>query len=63
MGKDPTGVRGVVNRQFAFVRALADEIDRYPPLDFRAEALREQLREETARLAELLDQSSAAAVA
>lgn len=47
-------------RQSAFIRALADEVDRYPASHVRAVALRAQLREEEARLAHSMASASPA---
>ena len=60
MGDSTNWVKTLVNRQLALVRTLTDEVRRYSPVDLRAVALREQLREEEARLAELLDDSAMA---
>ncbi len=60
MHTDTTDVVALVNRQWAFIRTLSDEVDRYSPSDLRALALREQLREEETRLAKLLAEPAAA---
>jgi hypothetical protein len=60
MGDSTNWVRTLVSRQMALVRTLSDEVYRYSPVDLRAVALREQLREEEARLAELLGDSAMA---
>jgi uncharacterized protein involved in exopolysaccharide biosynthesis len=60
MGDSTNWVKTLVNRQMALVRTLADEVHRYSAVDLRAVALREQLREEEARLAELLGDSAMA---
>lgn len=50
---------GLVKLQCALIRSLSDEVDRCSPSDDRTAALREQIREEEARLAELADDSAA----
>lgn len=45
-----------LNRQSAFIRTLDDEMARHASSPPRAAALREQLREEQARLAALLQE-------
>ncbi len=60
MHTNTAAVAALVNRQWAFIRTLSDEVDRYSPSDLRAAALREQLREEETRLASLLAHAAAA---
>lgn len=50
---------GLVKLQCALIRSLSDEVDRCSPSDDRTAALREQIREEEARLAELADDPAA----
>ncbi len=49
-----------VHEQAALIRALVDELIRCAPSDPRVAALREQLREEEHRLAELVKRTAAA---
>lgn len=54
MNSETTTVVNVVKRQRAFIRTLNDEAARYSHSDARGAALREQIREEKARLSMLL---------
>lgn len=54
MDTSTPSVAALVNRQWAVIRALTDEVQRCCPSDFRVAALREQLRDEEKRLAEAL---------
>ena len=60
MNTSTTRVAALLNRQWAFVRTISDEVDRCHSSDLRAAALREQLREEEMRLAKLLSDPAAA---
>lgn len=56
-----TDANHALARQSAFVRALANEVDRYPASHVRAVALRAQLREEETRLAHSMASAASAA--